>query len=89
MPRLTVHPPAPRPAKLPPRPKSKPVRLYDRIWVVSPGAYARGTGSRGAVLCGLLGWIGNCASARTRAMLRGIGSRVDSETLRQCDRLGA
>ena len=40
MPRLTVHPPAPRPAKLPPRPKDKPVHLYDRVWVVSPGAYA-------------------------------------------------
>ena len=40
MPRLTVHPPAPRPAKLPPRPKDKPVHLYARAWVVSPGVYA-------------------------------------------------
>ena len=40
MPQLTVHPPAPRPAKLPPRPKDKPVYLYARAWVVSPGVYA-------------------------------------------------
>ena len=40
MPQLTVHPRPPRPAKLPPRPKSKPVHLYARAWVVSPGIYA-------------------------------------------------
>ena len=40
MPQLTVHPRPPRPAKLPPRPKSKPVHLYARAWVVSPGVYA-------------------------------------------------
>ena len=40
MPRLTVHPPAPRPAKLPPRPKSKPAHLYARVCVISPGVFA-------------------------------------------------
>ena len=63
------------------------MRLYDRIWVVSPGAYAEALVAEGRFFVAY-GLDRELRISENVGHAEGYRAKVDS-TLRQCDRLGA